>query len=166
MKRLVQSRCRRFFPTQSCVFQPTPVHKRAVTLEIDSKGQRRHGLHSVAKSLLLLLQLTNTHLIHAPEQREESEHVKSSEPDRLVPGRRDVEIQTRSLFIPHSVAIASYDSEMVFAGTKPGVKSFATVARVLPVLIHSFQPVTKTHLLWHSHAQCCVDNLQIGCSRG
>ena len=108
----------------------------------------------------------NTHLINAPEQREESEHVKPSEPNRLVPGGRDVEIQTRSLFIPDSVVIAGDYSEMVLAGTKPGIKSFATSARVLPVFIHSFQPVPKTYLLWNSQAQSRVANLQIGCSRG
>ena len=112
------------------------------------------------------LQLVNTQLINGPEQREESEHVKPAEPNRLVPGGRDVEVQMRSLFIPDSVVIAGYDSKMVLAGTKPGIKSFATSARVLPVFIHSFQPVPKPYLLRHGQAQCRVANLQIGCSRG
>ena len=55
---------------------------------------------------------------------------------------------------------------MVLAGTKAVIKSFAASARVLPVLIHFFQPVPKTYLLWNSQTQSRIANLQIGCSRG
>ena len=58
----------------------------------------------------------NTYLITGPEQREEGEHAKPPEPNRLIPGGSDVEVQMLSLFIPDSVVIAGYDSEMVRAG--------------------------------------------------
>jgi flavoprotein len=83
---------------------------------VGNKSQGRHGFYSLAECPLLLMQMVNTHLITRPEQCEESEHVKPSEPNRLVPGGRDVEVQMRSLFIPDSVVIASYDSEMVLPG--------------------------------------------------
>jgi hypothetical protein len=91
-------------------------------------------------------------LINSPEQREESEYVKPLKPNGLIPGGQEDEVQMRSLFIPDSVVVAGYYSEMVLAGTKPGIKSFATSARVLPVCIYSFQPVPKA-LYWERSAR-------------
>src|ERR1700749_2244496 len=100
-----------------------------------------------------------------PKECQKRSHAQQAEPHRLVPGRLNDEVQTRSVLIPDSVVVAGDDSEMVVAGTEPGIKSFATSARVLPVFVHSFQLVSKTYFLWNRKAQGRVVNLQIGCSR-
>src|SRR6266700_3571548 len=97
-------------------------------------------------------QLLHSELMQPPKECQKHSHAQQAEPSRLVPGGRDVEVQMRSLFIPDSVVIAGYYLKMVLAGTKPVIKSFATSTRVLPVVIHSFQPVSKTYLLWNRQA--------------
>jgi hypothetical protein len=62
--------------------------------------------------------------------------------------------------------VSTMRTKGISGSIKPGIKSFATSARVLPVFIHSFQPVSKTHFLRHSQAQSRIANLQIGRSLG
>jgi hypothetical protein len=124
-----------FFRVQSCVFEPTPVHKSANAFGVDNESQGRHGFYCLAESLHLVLQLVNTHLITGPEQREESEHVKPSETDRLVPGGRDVEVQMRSLRYSR---LRRYSRLLLENGTgrdQAGKKNFATNPHVVSLYV-------------------------------
>src|SRR5580658_2228081 len=77
----------------------------------------------------LPLQMLKTKLIERPQQQNRNSHARNAEPDRLVPGRRDAEVQSCSFFVPDAVVVAGDHSKAIVAGSKPRIKSFATRAR-------------------------------------
>src|ERR1700758_141364 len=138
---------------QPGILNPPSIQKLKGPAGSSDPRHRRNGLDGFAKFPFLPAKLLHSELIQRPKECQKRSYAQQAEPNRLVPGRRDGEVQSRSVFVPHSVVIAGDYSEMVVAGAEPRIKSFAPSAYVLPVFIHSVEPVPKMHLLRHSQAQ-------------
>src|SRR5580704_12935232 len=128
-------------------------------------GKCWNGFNHIPQLLFLTPQLPNAKSISPINQGQEGHDTQCAEPDRLVPGWHNSEIQGCTCLVPDAVVIAHDYTKPIFPRTQLRIKSFATSARVLPIAIMPVKSVAKLHLLGNEKTRRCVANLEITSQR-
>jgi hypothetical protein len=105
--------------------------------------------------------LPQAQLIECPKQCCKSHYACRTEPVRLVPGRRDYELQRSALLVPDTAVIAGNDAEAVIARSEVSVLNMTLVDHFPPALVLALQHDAKFHVPRHHQAKCGVINQQI-----
>src|ERR1700691_1328634 len=112
-----------------------------------------------------MMQLPNAKLIKQVQQHQQGSRARHTEPDRLIPGRRDTKVQRCAFFVPEAVVIAGDHAEAVVAGTKIIIKSLASSTSILPLLIVTLEFVSKANSAWNRETQRRVIDFQFSRQR-
>src|SRR5580692_563019 len=78
-----------------------------------------------------------------PNSQKRNADAQHAEPRRLVPRRRDDEIQTCAFFVPDTVIVAGDYVEAVLPRAQIGIERLAARSRILPAGIAPFELVAK-----------------------
>jgi len=105
--------------------------------------------------------LTEPKLIDRPKQQGKCRKAGQAEPIRLVPRRRDAEVQRCAFFVPKAVVITGNHAKFVLSRSKVRVKGLAASSRLLPVDIMGFELIAKAHLLGDGETQAGVVDFEI-----
>src|SRR5271154_7034297 len=124
---------------QPGILNPASIHKLKDPVGSSKPRHRRDGLNGFAKFYFLPPQSLHSELVQPPKECQKRSHVQQAEPNRLVPGGRDDEVQTRTLFIPDSVVIAGDHVKSVLARRKVRIESLSPCAGALPVGVDAFE---------------------------
>src|SRR3979409_1606467 len=91
------------------------------------------------------------------------DNAENSEPVRLVPGRRDAEVQDCAGGIPDTVVIACDYVKPVSAWAKVTIERLSSCSGFLPSSIAALQFVAKAHFLRNYKAQRRIVDFEITC---
>ena len=112
------------------------------------------------------LDAPHTDAIGAPEQRREGRGRERAEPDRLVVGGTDEEIQLRGAIAPHAVTIGGDHAKGMLPGRQIGVERLPPRTGVVPIRLVPLEPVAELHFLRNQQGRGRVVDLHVTRVRG
>src|ERR1700746_3784653 len=103
--------------------------------------------------LELRLQLPHPQFVYSPDHPQKRRNACPTEPVRLVPSRRNHEIERRTFFVQQAAVVARDHAEAVMLRRQLRVLHLAIVDDLSPILVLAFQLVAEAHLLRRYKAQ-------------
>src|SRR5258707_58587 len=103
----------------------------------------------------------HTQSVDNPHDEDNGENAENSEPVRLIPGRRDAEVQGCTGVVPDAIVITRDHAKPIIPRRQVCVVSLASAHGAVPVIVVALKLVAELNLFWGRQAEGCVFKLQI-----
>src|ERR1700733_3500896 len=157
--------CRTFLPVselrQAGIVNHASIAKLNSPIGPSDPDHCRNGLYGFAKFTFLFPQLLHSESIQPPKECQKRSYAQRAEPNRLVPGGRDDEVQQCAGVIPNAMAVACSHSKTVVSGFKVGIEGLPPRPSILPFPVPVLQHVAEANFLGDRKTGCGVVNFEI-----
>ena len=108
------------------------------------------------------LEICNTtQSVDSPYDEDNRHNAENSEPVRLIPGRRDAEVQSGTGFVPDAIVITSDHAKTIVSRRQVCVGNLPSAYGAVPVIIVALELVAELDVFWGRQAESRVFKLQI-----